>query len=251
MTGSEPANSTVSTGGDNGKTREEEAREQLKQEESSNLLTESSSSSGSTQKLPLSDSFNNSLSSTDSLSCSNSPESSPSPDLHSSPGQEHTVSIGVEDTEDTPPVRTIATTRSTGARGAAPRMKRTVSNCNVRNTSTMCSKDSSYVYHCPSRRRTQKRSQPKKVPDPASSMDAIESQFHLMLLEDSVSDDTQSMVELGTQPFRARGLHGSSLRKGAESRSSQVATRHGTKVAGMDHLHNGPQVWPISWETSS
>ena len=247
MTGSEPANTTVP--GDDEKAREEDAREQLKREDCRSNRTESSSTTGSTQKLPLSDSFNNSLSSSDSLSCSNSPESSPSPDLHSSCEQrDHPASIGskvvvvVEEAEETPPVRTMT---STGSKSAAHKMKRTVSNCNVRNTSTMCSKESSYVYHCPSSRRTQKRSQPTKVPDPTPTMDSVETQFHLMLLEDSISDETQSMVELGTQLFRSRGHHGSSLRRGRESRNGQVPARlvgGGTKVAGVDHFHSGHQV---------
>ena len=83
---------------------------------------------------------------------------------------------------------------------------------------------------------------PDANPAPLSSLDAVTSQSHLTLMEDS--DETQSMVELGIQPFRARGLHGSSLRRG-DSRNGHASlrtTHPGTSAPDVDHLQPGRKV---------
>lgn len=147
-----------------------------------------------------------------------------------------------------------------------PKMKRTISNCNIRtshNASTLCSKGSSYVYHCPSnlaRRNGQQRQHQQKQQQhrPAEtsthpfSLATTSTNFHLPLCEDPSSDETQSMVELGRNPFRVRATqHGSSIRRErggsrtshASIRTTQHAARPPQTAADPDHLqHSSHQV---------
>lgn len=141
-----------------------------------------------------------------------------------------------------------------------PKMKRTISNCNVRtshNASTLCSRESSYVYHCPSklaRRNGQKQQQhPHRLAEASSTPSSLvvastATNFHLSLYEDTNSDETQSMVELiGHRPFGMRSRDGLSITGGSIRRvrgrenghTSMQATQHAagqTQSKERDHL---------------
>lgn len=234
MTGSEPANTVVSVG-DPDKSREEIERQQDELQKEVKLQSEDdTSSSTKTQKLDLLTTSNCESSPSPELkkdSITN--EDSPSPELKKESEMNIEISevVNIQPKTRPPPLTSRLNITNTN------RMKRTASNCNVRNTSTLCSKESSYVYHCPARKRNLKIMQ-SLHPDmncQSSGQDKAANQFHKMLLEDSISDETQSMVEMESQPFRVRGHHaGTSLRRvNGPTYPHQHTPQHG--MSGKDH----------------
>ena len=141
--------------------------------------------------------------------------------------------------------RTAGTNRSM----SHPKMKRTISNCLVRNhnASTLCSQDSSYVYHYPSnvaRKNNQQQQHKSILPSSTpSSLVTATNLFDLPLCEDNASDETQSMVDLGCRPSRMQTQHRASVRREREgNETSHMRTTH--SAAGRDHLqHSSHQVY--------
>lgn len=138
-----------------------------------------------------------------------------------------------------------------------PKMKRTISNCNVRthNASTLCSQGSSYVYHYPSnvarkniQPQQQQHRQIQTSPTPSSlAVTCVTANFHLPLCENSAKDETQSMVELCHRPSRlyrsfAQIEKGGNVNSHASTRTTQCAADL-SQAMEQDHpQHSSHQV---------